>query len=55
MRPAKRYLITDVDGYTPHIGRLVSMMKYVRWTTLAEVEDLEIEHLDRYQNGIFEF
>ena len=40
------YLITDITGYTPHIGRLVSMMNYVRWTTLAEVEDLNVEHLD---------
>jgi uncharacterized damage-inducible protein DinB len=46
MKPTNLYLITDVDGYTPQIGRLVSMMNYVRWTTLAEVEDLNIEHLD---------
>ena len=46
MTPTNLYLITDIDGYTPHIGRLVSMVNYVRWTTLAEVEDLKIEHLD---------
>lgn len=46
MTPTNLYLITDIDGYTAHIGRLVSMMNYVRWTTLAEVEDLKIEHLD---------
>ena len=40
------YLITDINGYSPHIGRLVSMMNYVRWTTLAEVQDLNVEHLD---------
>jgi uncharacterized damage-inducible protein DinB len=44
--PTNLYLITDIDGYTPQIGRLVSMMNYVRWTTLAEVEDLNFEHLD---------
>jgi uncharacterized damage-inducible protein DinB len=46
MKPANLYLITDIDGYTPQIGRLVSMMNYVRWTTLDEVEDLDVEHLD---------
>src|SRR5919197_346185 len=40
------YLITDIAGYTPQIGRLVSMMNYARWTTLAEVEDLSVGHLD---------
>ena len=40
------YLITDVAGYTPQLGRLVSMMNYARWTTLAEVEGLSVEHLD---------
>lgn len=46
MTPTNLYLITDIDGYTPQIGRLVSMMNYVRWTTLAEVEDLKIAQLD---------
>lgn len=46
MKPTNLYLITDVEGYTPQIGRLVSMMNYVRWTTLDEVEDLDVEHLD---------
>jgi hypothetical protein len=46
MKPTNLYLITDIDGYTPQIGRLVSMMNYVRWTTLAEVGDLNVEHLD---------
>ena len=44
--PKNLYLIRDVSGYTPQIGRLVSMMNYVRWTTLAEVEDLSVELLD---------
>ena len=40
------YLIADVDGYSPQIGRLVSMMNYARHTTLAEVEGLGVEELD---------
>lgn len=46
MKPTNLYLITDIENYTPQIGRLVSMMNYVRWTTLDEVEDLKVEHLD---------
>ena len=46
MNTTNLYLITDIAGYTPQIGRLVSMMNYARWTTLAEVEDLSVEHLD---------
>ena len=40
------YLVTPVAGYTPQIGRLVSMMNYARRTTLDEVEGLGVEHLD---------
>lgn len=46
MNTTNLYLITEINGYAPQIGRLVSMMNYVRWTTLAEVEDLDREHLD---------
>ncbi|HEX5873889.1 MAG TPA: DinB family protein [Pyrinomonadaceae bacterium] len=46
MKPTNLYLITGIDGYTPQIGRLVSMMNYVRRTTLAEIEDLDVEQLD---------
>lgn len=46
MSTTNLYLIADVGGYTPQIGRLVSMMNYARWTTLAAVEGLEVEHLD---------
>ncbi len=46
MKTTNLYLITDVAGYSPQIGRLVSMMNYARWTTLAEVEGLGVEHLD---------
>lgn len=40
------YLITDIPGYSPQIGRLLSMMNYARYTTLAAVKDLNVEQLD---------
>jgi len=40
------YLIGDVPGFTPQIGRLVSMMNYCRHTTLAAVADLKVDELD---------
>ncbi len=40
------YLISDVPGFTPQIGRLVSMMNYVRYTTLSAVAGLEVDDLD---------
>lgn len=33
------FLIGDLPGFTPQIGRLVCMMNYTRYTTLAEGED----------------
>ena len=40
------YLVAPIVGYTPQIGRLVSIMNYARQTTLDEVEGLSVEHLD---------
>lgn len=40
------YLIGDLPGFTPQIGRLVSMMNYARHTTLTAVADLSVEELD---------
>jgi uncharacterized damage-inducible protein DinB len=40
------YLVAPIAGYTPQIGRLVSMMNYARRTTLDEAEGLSVEHLD---------
>jgi uncharacterized damage-inducible protein DinB len=40
------YLVAPLAGFTPQIGRLVSMMNYARRTTLDEVEGLSVEHLD---------
>lgn len=39
-------MVAPIAGYTPQIGRLVSMMNYARRTTLDEVVGLSIEHLD---------
>ena len=46
MDKSQLYLIGDVAGFTPQIGRLVSMMNYVRHTTLTAVADLSVEELD---------
>ncbi len=46
MDEASLFLITDVPGLTPQIGRLVSMMNYARWTTLQTVEGLTLTQLD---------
>nr|WP_240633366.1 DinB family protein [Paenibacillus montanisoli] len=40
------FLITDIPGYTPQIGRLLSMMNYARYTTIEAVKDLSQEQLD---------
>jgi uncharacterized damage-inducible protein DinB len=40
------YVIGGVDGFTSQIGRLVSMMNSVRFTTLAAVAGLSVNELD---------
>jgi len=40
------YLIGDVEGFTPHIGRLVSMLNYVRHTTVEAAAGLASSQLD---------
>ena len=40
------YRIAELPGFTPEVGRLVSMMNYARWTTLGAVKDLTVEQLD---------
>ena len=40
------YLIGDVAGFTPQVGRLVSMLNYVRHTTLEAVAGLGVGELD---------
>ncbi len=46
MDSRRLFLIGDLPGLTPQISRLVSMMNYARWTTLAEVAGLTMEELD---------
>lgn len=40
------YLIKDIPGFSPQIGRLVSMMNYARYTTLQAVSGLTTDQLD---------
>src|SRR5262245_27772339 len=40
------FLIAHLDGFSPHIGRLVSMMNYVRSTTVSAVGGLGVDELD---------
>lgn len=40
------YLIADIQGYTPQVGRLLSMMNYARYTTLEAAKNLTTEQLD---------
>jgi uncharacterized damage-inducible protein DinB len=43
---SKLYLIRDIEGFTPEISRLISMMTWARATTLQSVRDLSVEQLD---------
>lgn len=47
MNGDRLFLIGDLEGYTPGIARLVSMMNYSRWTTLEAVDGLGTAELDR--------
>jgi len=40
------FLIAEIPGFSPQIGRLVSMLNYVRSTTLSAVESLGVDELD---------
>ncbi|MEO5685445.1 MAG: DinB family protein [Chitinophagaceae bacterium] len=40
------FLIGDLPGFTPQIGRLVSMLNYVRHTTFSTIEGLTVRELD---------
>ena len=40
------FFISDTEGYTPQIGRLVSMMNYVRSVTIDSVQNLTTPQLD---------
>lgn len=40
------FVIGDLPGFTPQVGRLVSMMNYVRSTTLSAVANIDAAELD---------
>jgi len=40
------FLIADIPGFAPQIARLVSMMNYVRSTTLKAVTGMGVDELD---------
>jgi len=40
------FLVGEIPGFTPQIGRLVSMMNYVRSTTLSAIAGLGVAELD---------
>lgn len=43
--------IEPIPGYSPNIGRLVGMLTYARSTTLAAVQGLTMEQLDRLHDA----
>ena len=45
------FLITDVQGYTSQIGRLICMMNYARHTTLETVSGLSTQELDHFHDS----
>ena len=40
------FLIKPLDGFSPQISQLISMMAYTRWTTLKAVEGISVSELD---------
>ena len=42
------YAFTDLDGFSPHVSRLVYMMNYARLTTLQVVKGLSQSDLDTH-------
>lgn len=44
------FKIREIEGFTPQIGRLVSMMNYVRHTTLSAAQGLNGDQLDYLQD-----
>ncbi|MGL4611927.1 MAG: hypothetical protein ACRCYY_19995 [Trueperaceae bacterium] len=43
----------DLEGYTPHVNRLVCMMTFVRQETLDAVQNLNQKQLDLQQPKLF--
>ena len=46
MSSAGDLLIVELPGFTPEIGRLVSMLNYVRSTTLTAISGIGVAELD---------
>ena len=46
MSSGQDLLIAELPGFTPEIGRLVSMLNYVRSTTLTAISGLRVAELD---------
>jgi uncharacterized damage-inducible protein DinB len=46
MDPLDSFVIGPMPGFTPGVGRLVSMMRFARWTLLRAVEGLSTAQLD---------
>jgi len=44
--------IEPIAGYAPTIGRLVGMLIYARYTTVAAVEGLSVAQLDHVQDAL---
>lgn len=51
MDSSRLLLIDEIEGFAPHVGRLVSMMNYARWTTMEAVEGLAPRELDHLQDA----
>lgn len=49
--PGNPFLIQDIPGFTPQIGRLVVMMNYARLTTLEAVQGLTPGQLDHQHDA----
>lgn len=49
--PQSPFLIRELPGFTPEIGRLVVMMNYARYTTLAAVQGLTTGQLDHLHDA----
>jgi uncharacterized damage-inducible protein DinB len=51
METDRLYLVTDQPGFSPNIGRLVSMLNYSRFTTIHAVRELSVDQLDQCPTG----
>ncbi len=45
------YMIGPLEGYSPQIGTIVSMLNYNRSTIIGATKDLSVEQLDHLQDA----